>query len=165
MTRLLTATALAALLAAPAFAQVSEECRSVRFADVGWTDITATTAAAGWCWRRSATSGPPSVLVGAGDLYLAREQGHRRLPRQLDADDGGRHRPLPRGRHRRDRGAISTAQNTRSPSRAAPARRPHSFADIAGSRKLDNKIYGIEPGNDGNRLIQEMIDERRLRAR
>jgi glycine betaine/proline transport system substrate-binding protein len=34
------------------------------------------------------------------------------------------------------------------------------FADIAKFRdKLDGKIYGIEPGNDGNRLIQDMIDK------
>ena len=34
------------------------------------------------------------------------------------------------------------------------------FADIAKFKdKLDNKIYGIEAGNDGNRLIQGMIDE------
>ncbi len=33
-----------------------------------------------------------------------------------------------------------------------------SFEAIAGfADLLDNKIYGIEPGNDGNRLIQEMI--------
>ncbi|MCY1428387.1 choline ABC transporter, periplasmic binding protein [compost metagenome] len=30
----------------------------------------------------------------------------------------------------------------------------HKFAD-----KLGNKIYGIEPGNDGNRLVQSMIDK------
>ena len=36
----------------------------------------------------------------------------------------------------------------------------HSFADIAKFKdKLDGKIYGIEPGNDGNRLIQDMIDK------
>ena len=34
------------------------------------------------------------------------------------------------------------------------------FADIAKfSDKLDGKIYGIEPGNDGNRLILGMIDD------
>ena len=34
------------------------------------------------------------------------------------------------------------------------------FADIAGQQDtLDGKIYGIEPGNDGNRLIQDMIDK------
>jgi glycine betaine/proline transport system substrate-binding protein len=33
-----------------------------------------------------------------------------------------------------------------------------SFADIARFRsELDGKIYGIEPGNDGNALIQKMI--------
>ena len=35
-----------------------------------------------------------------------------------------------------------------------------SFADIAKyADKFDGKIYGIEPGNDGNRLIQDMIDK------
>jgi glycine betaine/proline transport system substrate-binding protein len=35
-----------------------------------------------------------------------------------------------------------------------------SFADIAKHRDaLEGEIYGIEPGNDGNRLIQSMIDE------
>ncbi|MEM8540692.1 MAG: glycine betaine ABC transporter substrate-binding protein, partial [Pseudomonadota bacterium] len=35
-----------------------------------------------------------------------------------------------------------------------------TFADIAKHKDaLDDKIYGIEPGNDGNRLIQDMIDQ------
>ena len=35
-----------------------------------------------------------------------------------------------------------------------------SFADIAKFKdQLDGKIYGIEPGNDGNKLIQSMIDK------
>ena len=35
-----------------------------------------------------------------------------------------------------------------------------SFADIAKHRDMpEGKIYGIEPGNDGNRLIQSMIDK------
>ena len=34
------------------------------------------------------------------------------------------------------------------------------FADIGKFRdQLDGQIYGIEPGNDGNRLILKMIDE------
>ena len=34
------------------------------------------------------------------------------------------------------------------------------FADIAAQKDaLDGKIYGIEPGNDGNRLIMDMIAE------
>jgi glycine betaine/proline transport system substrate-binding protein len=35
-----------------------------------------------------------------------------------------------------------------------------SFQDIATFKdKLDGKIYGIEPGNDGNRLIRDMIEQ------
>ncbi len=35
-----------------------------------------------------------------------------------------------------------------------------SFGDIAKHKDaLDGKIYGIEPGNDGNRLIMDMIDQ------
>jgi len=35
-----------------------------------------------------------------------------------------------------------------------------TFADIAKfADKFDQKIYGIEPGNDGNRIIQDMIDQ------
>jgi len=35
-----------------------------------------------------------------------------------------------------------------------------SFADIAEyADEFDNQIYGIEPGNNGNRLIQSMIDQ------
>ena len=44
MTRLLTGGALAALLATSALAQEPEACATVRFSDVGWSDITATTA-------------------------------------------------------------------------------------------------------------------------
>ncbi|MCB1397061.1 MAG: glycine/betaine ABC transporter substrate-binding protein, partial [Rhodobacteraceae bacterium] len=41
LSRLTTATAALALMTAPALA----DCNTVRFSDVGWTDITATTAA------------------------------------------------------------------------------------------------------------------------
>ena len=35
-----------------------------------------------------------------------------------------------------------------------------SFADLAKHKdKFAGKFYGIEPGNDGNRLIQDMIDK------
>ena len=40
------AACLASLAGAPAWAVDGEACKSVRFSDVGWTDITATTATA-----------------------------------------------------------------------------------------------------------------------
>jgi glycine betaine/proline transport system substrate-binding protein len=57
------------------------------------------------------------------------------------------------------RAGLEGAKYTLAVSAAAYKAGLKSFADIAKfSKKLDGKIYGIEPGNDGNRLIQGMID-------
>ena len=60
---------------------------------------------------------------------------------------------------RDDRRRTSRAPSTRSRCRTTPADAGlKDFADIAKFKdKLDGKIYGIEPGNDGNRLILDMI--------
>ena len=159
MTRLLTATALAALLAAPAFAQVSEECRSVRFSDVGWTDITATTAATGVVLRALGYETDVSLLSvpvtytglaeGDIDIFLGNW-----MP-TMEADIA----PY------RDAGTVDTvranllgAKYTLAVSTSLAENGLTSFEAISGfADVLDNKIYGIEPGNDGNRLIQDMI--------
>ena len=79
---------LAALLStSAAFAGDAESCKTVRFSDVGWTDITGDHG--GHLGASSTALGyepKTQVALGAGDLCLAEEQGHRRLPRQLDAD-------------------------------------------------------------------------------
>jgi len=159
MTRLLATAALVAL-AAPAFAQVSEECRSVRFSDVGWTDITATTAATtvlletlGYDVDVSLLSVPVTytgLAEGDVDVFLGNW-----MP-TMEADIA----PY------RDAGTVDTvranltgAKYTLAVSSSLSENGLTSFDAIAGfAEELDGKIYGIEPGNDGNRLIQEMID-------
>ena len=67
----------------------------------------------------------------------------------------------------RDSGSVETvranlegAKYTLAVSEAAYKAGLKSFADIAKfSKNLSGRIYGIEPGNDGNRLIQGMIDK------
>ena len=90
------AAAVAAVLvlwAASAQAADPDSCKTVRFSDVGWTDITATTAVTSRVLRpRLRAEGRGAV--GAGHLHVDEEQGHRRLPRQLDADHGGRPQAL-----------------------------------------------------------------------
>ncbi len=99
----------------------------------------------------------------ACDLQVAgRRQEHGRVPGQLDADHGKRHQGLPRCRHRgrRARTNLKGAKYTLAVPQALVRQGLHDFADIAKFKKeLDGKIYGIEPGNDGNRLIQSMIDK------
>jgi glycine betaine/proline transport system substrate-binding protein len=148
-------TALALLAATPAFAQ----CDKVTFSDVGWTDITATTAATsvvlealGYQTETKILSVPVtyiSLSKGDIDVFLGNW-----MP-TMEADIA----PY------RDAGTVDTvrtnltgAKYTLAVNRAAADLGIASFADIATHKDaLEGKIYGIEAGNDGNRLILDMI--------
>ena len=155
MQRLLTATAICALGTGAAFA----ECETVTFSDVGWTDITATTAATsvvldalGYETETLVLSVPvtyTSLASGDVDIFLGNW-----MP-TMEADIA----PY------RDAGTVDTvranltgAKYTLATNAAGAAQGIADFADIAGAADaLDAQIYGIEPGNDGNRLILDMI--------
>jgi len=162
MKRTILFGAVAALVAASG-AQAADpaSCKTVQFSDVGWTDITATTAATsvvleGLGYEPTATvlSVPvtyTSLKNGDIDVFLGNW-----MP-TMEADIA----PY------RDDGSVETltknltgAKYTLAVNRAAADGGIKSFGDISKLRdQLDGKIYGIEPGNDGNRLIQTMIDE------
>lgn len=155
MTRLMTATAVCALSAGAAIAQ----CETVTFSDVGWTDITATTAATsvvlealGYETETLVLSVPvtyTSLAEGDVDIFLGNW-----MP-TMEADIA----PY------REAGTVETvranlegAKYTLATNAAGAALGIGDFADIAGEvDALDAQIYGIEPGNDGNRLIMDMI--------
>ena len=136
------------------------DCNTVRFSDVGWTDITATTAATsvvlealGYETETLVLSVPvtyTSLASGDIDVFLGNW-----MP-TMEADIA----PY------RDAGTVDTvranltgAKYTLAVSSSLSENGLTSFDAIAGfAEELDGKIYGIEPGNDGNRLIQEMID-------
>ena len=144
--------------AAPARAA---NCDTVRFSDVGWTDITATTAAAatvlealGYAADVRVLSVPITYASLANndiDVFLGNW-----MP-TMEADIA----------KYRDSGEVDTVrENLRGAKYTLATLKPaankglRGFADIAKFRdSLDGKIYGIEPGNDGNRLIQSMIDK------
>ena len=148
-------TALALLVATPAFAQ----CDKVTFSDVGWTDITATTAATsvvlealGYETETKILSVPVtyiSLSKGDIDVFLGNW-----MP-TMEADIA----PY------RDAGTVDTirtnltgAKYTLAVNGAAADLGIASFADIAThADALEGKIYGIEAGNDGNRLSMDMI--------
>ena len=157
------AVAMAIGLAASTAAQAADpaSCKVVRFSDVGWTDITATTAATsvvleglGYAPKASVLSVPvtyASLKNGDIDVFLGNW-----MP-TMEADI----KPY------REDGTVETvarnlvgAKYTLAVNKAAADGGIEDFADIAKFKdKLDGKIYGIEPGNDGNRLIQDMIDK------
>ncbi len=157
MKKLLATTALALTFGT---AVAAEGCDKVTFSDVGWTDITATTAAAsvvldalGYETETKILSVPvtyTSMAAGDIDVFLGNW-----MP-TMEADIA----PY------REAGTVDTvranlqgAKYTLAVNKAAADMGIGNFADIAAkSDALDGKIYGIEPGNDGNRLIQSMID-------
>ncbi|MCA2009890.1 choline ABC transporter substrate-binding protein [Cereibacter sphaeroides] len=156
LTRLGLTTAALALATAPALA----DCNTVRFSDVGWTDITATTAVAttilgalGYETETLVLSVPvtyTSMANGDIDVFLGNW-----MP-TMEADIA----PY------REAGTVDTvrmnlsgAKYTLATNAAGAEMGITSFADIAAHRDaLEGHIYGIEPGNDGNRLILDMIE-------
>jgi glycine betaine/proline transport system substrate-binding protein len=148
----------AAILALVSTAQ-AEGCDKVTFSDVGWTDITATTAASSLVVEALGYETETKVLAvpvtytglaeGDIDVFLGNW-----MP-TMEADIA----PY------RDAGTVETvrtnlegAKYTLATNAAGAALGIKDFADIAAHKDaLDGKIYGIEPGNDGNRLISDMI--------
>ena len=156
----LAALAAGLLFAAPHKAQAAE-CDTVRFSDVGWTDITATTAAASVVLEAIGYESDVKVLSvpvtytslsnGDIDVFLGNW-----MP-TMEADI----RPyLDDGTVESIKANLHGAKYTLAVPKYLSDKGLKDFADIASFRTdLDGKIYGIEPGNDGNRLIQSMIDE------
>ncbi len=152
----LLATTVTFALAGSAFA---EGCDKVIFSDVGWTDITATTAAAsvvlealGYETETKVLSVPVTytgLAQGDIDVFLGNW-----MP-SMEADIA----PY------REAGTVDTiranlegAKYTLATNEAGAALGISDFGNIKDHKDaLDGKIYGIEPGNDGNRLVLEAI--------
>ena len=163
MTRAFTvfaaAVGLLALTTAESPASQSEACRTVHFSDVGWTDITATTATAsvilealGYDANVSVLSVPvtyASLKNGDIDVFLGNwmptmeaDIAPYRAERSVDIV----------------RANLEGAKYTLAVPKYTYDAGLKSFDDIVKFKdELDAEIYGIEPGNDGNRLILEMI--------
>ncbi len=156
------AAALATLaLAGNLYAADPASCKTVRFSDVGWTDITATTAA-----TSAVLSGlgytPKIQILSVPVTYASLKN------KDIDVFLGN-WMPTMEGdiKKYREDGSVETltvnlegAKYTLAVPDYVAAAGLKSFADIAKFKgKLNGKIYGIEPGNDGNRLIQGMIDK------
>ena len=153
-TMLLAAATVA--ITGPAFA---EGCDKIVFSDVGWTDITATTAATTLVLEALGYETETKVLAvpvtytglaeGDIDVFLGNW-----MP-TMEAD-------IAPYREAKTVDTVRTnlegAKYTLATNEAGAALGIKDFKDIAAHKDaLDGKIYGIEPGNDGNRLISDMI--------
>ncbi|MGU3575763.1 choline ABC transporter substrate-binding protein [Brucellaceae bacterium C25G] len=145
----------AALAAEPA------SCSTIRFSDVGWTDITATTAVTteilktlGYKPDIKVLSVPvtyASLSKKDIDVFLGYWNPSMTADLQPYLDDKTVETL---------RVNLTGAKYTLAVPQFAYDAGLKDFSDIAKFKdQLDGKIYGIEPGNDGNRLILDMIDK------
>ncbi|HXH02757.1 MAG TPA: choline ABC transporter substrate-binding protein [Candidatus Competibacteraceae bacterium] len=148
-------------LTAPALAADPAQCKTVRFSDVGWTDITATTATAsvvleglGYKPVTQVLSVPvtyTSLKNKDIDVFLGNWMPTMEADIKPYKEDGSVEVL---------RANLEGAKYTLAVPDYVAAGGLKDFKDIAQfANKLGKKIYGIEPGNDGNRLIQKMINE------
>jgi len=152
-----TLSALAIVAAAPAWAA----CDTVTFSDVGWTDITATTAATTLVLEALGYETDIKVLsVPVTYTSLANKDVDVFLGNWMPTMEGDIASYREAGTVDTVRANLEGAKYTLAVNKAAADLGIGNFADISANKDaLEGKIYGIEPGNDGNRLIQSMIDE------
>ena len=158
---------LAALLSLPVITHAAEpaQCATVNFSDVGWTDITVTTAVAstlldalGYTTKTTMISVPVTYKSLADGKNMDVFLGNWMPTMENDI------KPY------RDAGTVETvranlenAKYTLAVPEALYNKGLKDFADLPKfKQELGAKIYGIEPGNDGNRMIQTMIDKNAL---
>jgi glycine betaine/proline transport system substrate-binding protein len=143
-----------------AWAQEPESCKLVRFAEIGWADISATTGVAmtlsealGYQTRKIMAS-VPIAFTGVQnkqiDVFLVYWAPSMDAVIEPFTKSGGV-KVLPKAN-------LEGAKYTLAVPTYAAEAGLKSFADIAKFKEqLGGKIFGIEPGNDGNLLIDGMI--------
>src|SRR5436190_17242808 len=150
---------LSILCAGQVQAAESETCKKVRFSDVGWTDITATTAttslileALGYQPETQVLSIPvtyASMKNKDVDVYLGDWQPSMEADRKPYLDDKSIEVVATN---------LTGAKYTFAVPKYVADAGVKDFADLQKfSDRFEKKIYGIEPGNNGNRMILDMI--------
>ena len=130
-------------------------CRIVRLSDIGWTDVTATGALIrhlGYRAEITVLSLPvtyASMKNGDIDVFLGNWMPSMQEDRKGYVAEGSVVVIRPN---------LTGAKYTLAVPAYTFAAGLRTFADIARfAPQLQNSIYGIEPGNDGNRLVLSML--------
>lgn len=160
ITKIFGTLAIGAALTTAASAAEPESCKTVRFSDVGWTDITATTAATSTVLEALGYTTEVKILsVPVTYASLKNKDIDVFLGNWMPTMEGDIAAYREDGSVETVRANLQGAKYTLAVPKYTYDKGLKSFADIAKFKDdLDGKIYGIEPGNDGNRLIIDMIE-------
>jgi glycine betaine/proline transport system substrate-binding protein len=136
-------------------------CQIVRFSDVGWTDVTATTALVTQLLRSIGYS--PTVTVLSVPVTFASIQNNDLdvfLGNWMPAQEADRRRYVEDGSVVVIGPNLTGAKYTLAVPAYTYAAGLRDFKDIQRfAPELNESIYGIEPGNDGNRHVLEMLKQ------
>ena len=146
--------------AGAAWAGDPDSCRSVRFSDVGWTDITSTTAIASEILKGLGYT-PKTTVLSVPVTYTSMKN------KDIDVFLGNWQPSMENDRkpYIEDKSVVETGANLPTGAKYTLAVPQYTydkglkdFGDIQKFKdSLKGKLYGIEPGNDGNRLILDLI--------
>lgn len=163
MLRSFTAAALlAGVLSGPVLAADPDSCKTIRLSDVGWTDVTSTTALTARLLKGLGYT--PDVKVLSVPVTYASMKN-----KDIDVFLGNwmPTQEKDRSPYVDDKSVVVTDANLPTGAKYTLAVPKYTydaglktFADIGKFKDdLEGKIYGIEPGNDGNRLVMDMIKD------
>ncbi len=143
----------------PAPAGDPPQCQVVRLPDIGWTDVTATTAVVSALLKRIGYQPRITVLsVPVAYASLKNKDLDVFLGNWMPAQESDRRSYVQDGSVEVGRANLKGAKYSLAVPAYAYEAGLKSFADIERfAPQLNASIYGIEPGNDGNRLVLQMI--------
>ena len=150
------------LCAGQALAGDPASCKTVKFSDVGWTDITATTAVASELLKGLGYT-PKTTVLAVPVTYASMKN------KDIDVFLGNWQPSMENDRkpYIEDKSVIEIGANLPEGAKYTLAVPQYTydaglkdFSDIKKFKdKLKGKLYGIEAGNDGNRLILDLIKD------
>jgi glycine betaine/proline transport system substrate-binding protein len=136
-------------------------CRTVRLSDVGWTDVTATTATFSVLLRDLGYQPQVTVLsVPVTFASMRNKDIDVFLGNWIPTQQGDIKSYLADGSIEVVGPNLAGAKFTLAVPAYTYAQGLHDFADIQRfGPQLKNSIYGLEPGNDGDRLVLNMLKQ------
>src|SRR5471030_445755 len=145
----------------PAHSLETAACRTVRLSDIGWTDVTATTALVSDLLRDLGYE-PQVTVLSLPVTYASMKNKDIDvfLGNWMPSQEGDRHAFVADGSVEVIGANLVGAKYTLAVPAYTYAAGLKDFADIQRfADPLNHSIYGIEPGNDGNRQILSILSQ------
>ncbi len=144
---------------APSLVRDPPQCQVARLPDIGWTDVTSTTAVFSALLKRLGYKPTITVLsVPVAFASLRHKDLDVFLGNWMPVQERDRRSYVADGSIEVGRANLTGAKYTLAVPAYAYEAGLRNFADIERfAPQLHGSIYGIEPGNDGNRLVLSMI--------